>query len=88
MELHTSGSAVIGICGGYQMLGTKLSDPECIESSIKELEGLGLMNLTTTFEGSKETHRINGKVTGTAGLLAGAAGAPVSGYDIHMGLLA
>ena len=85
MELHAAGSAVIGICGGYQMLGTKVSDPECIESSIKELEGLGLMNLTTIFEGSKETHRVNGRVTESTGLLAGAAGVQVSGYEIHMG---
>ena len=84
-ELHAGGVAVVGICGGYQMRGTKVSDPEHIESSITELDGLGLMDLTTVFEGSKETHRINGKVTGAAGLLAGAAGMPVSGYEIHMG---
>ena len=85
LELHEGGSAIIGICGGYQILGNKVSDPECIESSIKELEGLGLMNLTTIFEGSKETHRITGKVTKTIGLLAGAAGLALSGYEIHMG---
>ena len=84
-KLSASGSAIIGICGGYQILGTKLRDPECIESSIKELDGLGLMNLTTIFEGSKETHRIKGKVAETTGLLAGAAGVSVSGYEIHMG---
>lgn len=84
-DLHSSGTAVVGICGGYQMLGTKVSDPEHIESSIAELDGLGLMNLTTVFEGSKETHRISGKVSGSSGLLAGAAGMPVTGYEIHMG---
>jgi len=84
-ELHANGSAVIGICGGYQMLGTNVSDPDHIESSITELDGLGLMDLTTVFEGTKETHRINGKVVAATGLLAGAAGMPVSGYEIHMG---
>ena len=84
-ELHAGGSAIIGICGGYQILGTTVSDPECIESSIRELKGLGLMNLTTIFEGSKETHRIHGKVTEATGLLSSAAGVPVSGYEIHMG---
>jgi len=84
-DLHAGGAAVVGICGGYQMLGTKVSDPEHIESSITELDGLGLMSLTTVFEGSKETHRINGKVTASSGLLAGAAGMPVRGYEIHMG---
>ena len=84
-ELHANGGAVIGICGGYQMLGTNVSDPHHIESSITELDGLGLMDLTTVFEGTKETHRINGKVVAATGLLAGAAGMPVSGYEIHMG---
>ncbi len=84
-DLHAGGTAVIGICGGYQMLGTRISDPEHIESSIAELDGLGLLNLNTVFEGSKETHRINGKVIEANGLLAGASGAPVRGYEIHMG---
>ena len=84
-DLHAGGAAVIGICGGYQMLGTKVSDPEHIESSITELDGLGLLNLTTIFEGSKETHRIKGCVSEATGLLAGAAGMPVTGYEIHMG---
>ena len=84
-ELHAGGAAVVGVCGGYQMLGTKVSDPEHIESSITEIDGLGLLNLTTVFEGSKETHRINGRVVAATGLLAGASGTPVSGYEIHMG---
>jgi adenosylcobyric acid synthase len=84
-DLHAGGAAVIGICGGYQMLGMKVSDPEHIESSITELDGLGLLNLTTIFEGSKETHRIKGCVSEATGLLAGAAGMPVTGYEIHMG---
>ncbi len=84
-ELHAGGAAVVGVCGGYQMLGTKVSDLEHIESSITEIDGLGLLNLTTVFEGSKETHRINGRVVAATGLLAGASGMPVSGYEIHMG---
>ena len=84
-ELHAGGAGVVGVCGGYQMLGTKVSDPEHIESSITELDGLGLLNLTTVFEGSNETHRINGRVVAATGLLAGASGTPVSGYEIHMG---
>ena len=85
IELHSGGTAVVGICGGYQMLGTKVSDPEHIESSIAELDGLGLLNLTTVFEGSNESHRIKGKVTEATGLLSGADNMPVSGYEIHMG---
>ena len=84
-DLHAGGAAVIGVCGGYQMLGTKVSDPEHIESSITELDGLGLLDLTTVFEGTKETHRIKGRVVAATGLLAGASGMSVSGYEIHMG---
>ena len=67
------------------MLGTKVSDPDHIESSIPELDGLGLLPLSTVFQGSKETHRISGKVIESTGLLAGASGMPVRGYEIHMG---
>ena len=84
-ELHAGGTAVIGICGGYQMLGNKISDPDHIESSIAAIDGLGILNLTTVFEGSKETHRIKGQVNEATGLLSGAAGMPVTGYEIHMG---
>jgi adenosylcobyric acid synthase len=84
-DLHAGGAAVVGVCGGYQMLGTKVSDPEHIESSITDMDGLGLLDLTTVFEGSKETHRIKGRVAATVGLLAGASGMPVTGYEIHMG---
>ena len=84
-DLHDGGAAVLGICGGYQILGTKVSDPEHIESSITELDGLGLLPLSTVFQGSKETHRVRGKVVAAIGLLAGASGMPVQGYEIHMG---
>lgn len=84
-QLHGNGTAVVGICGGYQMLGTKVSDPGHVESSITELDGLGLLPLSTVFQGSKETHRISGRVVEATGLLAGASGTPVQGYEIHMG---
>ena len=84
-ESHRQGSAVIGICGGYQMLGTDLYDPDGVESSQAQIGGLGLLPLTTVFTGSKETHRIRGRVAGDAGLLAGAKGLPIQGYEIHMG---
>lgn len=82
---HRDGAAVIGICGGYQMLGTRLYDPERVESSQTEMDGLGLLPMTTVFSGAKETHRVRGVVAQAFGLLANAKGLPVQGYEIHMG---
>ena len=82
---HRAGSAVIGICGGYQMLGTLIQDPDQVESSRTEIAGLGLLPLSTIFSGHKETHRIRGTVAQNTGLLSGAKGAPIQGYEIHMG---
>ena len=84
-RLHRDGAAVVGICGGFQMLGTRVYDPDKIESSDTEMEGLGLLPITTVFAGSKETHRIKGRVELDAGLLTGARGAEITGYEIHMG---
>ena len=84
-SLHRDGVAVIGVCGGYQMLGDKLYDPDKVESSRTEMDGLGLLPMTTVFAGTKETHRVKGQVTGDSGLLTGARGAPIAGYEIHMG---
>lgn len=83
--LHRGGSAVIGVCGGYQMLGRSISDPDRIESPTAEMEGLGLLPTATVFQGVKETHRVKGSVIKAAGLLSGAAGLTVRGYEIHMG---
>ena len=88
-DAFRQGAAVIGICGGYQMLGRQLYDPDGVESAVPSAAGLGLLPLTTTFAGTKETHRIRAVVrpeaAGAGALLAGAAGAAVSGYEIHMG---
>ena len=84
-ESHRRGCALIGICGGYQMLGTEVYDPEGVESSQSEMAGLGLLPMTTVFAGVKETHRIQGRVAQDFGLLAGAKGLPIQGYEIHMG---
>ncbi len=84
-DRHREGAAIAGICGGYQMLGQHLYDPDGIESSLPEMAGLGLLPLTTVFAGTKETHRVRGEVAEGTGLLKSAAGAPLTGYEIHMG---
>ena len=84
LAAHAGGAAVLGICGGYQMLGREIRDPGRVESSTGA-EGLGLLPVVTTFEAVKVTSRRQGRVIGRTGLLGCANGLPVSGYEIHMG---
>jgi len=80
-----SGTPVLGICGGYQMLGKKILDPGHVESDRSELEGLGLLDVTTEFKPEKITRQVWGKVLSAKGLLAGMENIAVTGYEIHMG---
>ncbi|MCD8009111.1 MAG: cobyric acid synthase CobQ, partial [Clostridiales bacterium] len=79
-----AGGPVIGICGGYQMLGRKVSDPEGAESGGAE-DGLGLLDQETVFWGEKARTRVTGRVTGTSGFFESLKGEPFRGYEIHMG---
>ncbi|MBI3743400.1 MAG: cobyric acid synthase [Chloroflexi bacterium] len=82
---HAAGAAVIGVCGGYQMLGRRIRDPDVVESPQRETDGLGLLAVETRFEGKKATHRVRGKVIESRGLLSDCADAAFDGYEIHMG---
>ncbi|MBS1252236.1 MAG: Cobyric acid synthase [Anaerolineales bacterium] len=84
-RLADNGTAVVGICGGYQMLGRVVRDPDHVESSADEAPGLGLLPAETVFQGEKATHRAQAEVLGGPGWLAKVAGQTVSGYEIHMG---
>jgi len=79
------GVPVLGICGGYQMLGKELVDEAGSESGIRQLPGLGLLDVKTVFLGEKQLLQSRGTVCGGGSLLAGAAGMEVEGYEIHMG---
>jgi len=84
-EKAKSGTPVFGMCGGYQMLGRKVSDPSGAESEVAEAEGLGLLDFETVFAPDKITSQVKGKVEAGRGLLAGMRGVEVTGYEIHMG---
>lgn len=79
------GVPIIGICGGYQLLGEKILDPHRVESEVTEIKGLGLLPVYTIFTPTKATQRAKAVVLGGSWLLAGAAGVQVNGYEIHMG---
>jgi adenosylcobyric acid synthase len=79
-----AGAAVLGICGGYQMLGREIRDPGRVESD-DDGAGLGLLPMTTVFAPTKVVARRRAVVRPLPGLLARCAGLPVAGYEIHMG---
>jgi adenosylcobyric acid synthase len=83
--LAAGGAAVVGICGGYQMLGRVVRDPQQVESAAPEAAGLGLLPTETDFAGEKATHRVEARLSGGVGWLAPLAGQTIAGYEIHMG---
>ena len=80
-----SGGAVVGICGGYQMLGKKIDDLQHIESRLDSLVGLNLLPVTTRFVQEKATFQAQARLQGRHGWLAQLDGTLVNGYEIHMG---
>ncbi len=76
---------IIGICGGYQMLGTRVLDPNCIESSIKEAVGLELLPVETEMLLEKETHQALAYLEESGQLVAPECNGVLTGYEIHMG---
>jgi adenosylcobyric acid synthase len=77
------GTPVIGVCGGFQMLGQRIHDPHGIDGGAGSVKGLGLLDVETVFDFEKETRRSSGQVTAFNALVP--RGTPVRGYEIHMG---
>ena len=77
-------SLLIGICGGFQMLGRRILDPLGSETGGTE-DGLGLLPVETLFSADKYTRQVHGTARQLPGVWAPLSGLPVSGYEIHMG---
>ena len=78
------GSIVFGICGGYQMLGKKITDA-CGVEDYGTIRGIGLLPMETCFEEEKTRTRVEGKTNLLTGVFASLSQKKVSGYEIHMG---
>ncbi|MGF0033230.1 cobyric acid synthase [Bariatricus sp. SGI.154] len=84
LKAAAKGTVIWGICGGYQMLGECLSDPQGIEEG-GSMKGMGLLPIETIFAGQKTRTRVQGRFQHVEGLLAGLEGIGFEGYEIHMG---
>ena len=84
LKLASRGTAVFGICGGYQMLGQHVSDPHGSEGG-GEICGMGLLPSRTVFSEGKHTTRSTGTIGQLDGVFAPLSGIEVEGYEIHMG---
>ncbi|HZS41351.1 MAG TPA: cobyric acid synthase [Polyangia bacterium] len=80
-----AGQPVLGICGGFQMLGERVLDPLGVESSTEDAPGLGLLPIVTRFERDKVTTPVELRLGEGLPLLDRAGGARVRGYEIHCG---
>ncbi|MCT4714033.1 cobyric acid synthase [Enterobacteriaceae bacterium H18W14] len=81
---HQANGAVLGICGGYQMLGKHIFD--AVESGLEEMPGIGLLDVVTRFASSKTTTRVAGKtLPALPGIFSACAALRLEGYEIHMG---
>lgn len=76
IRAHRDGRTIVGICGGYQMLGLSVDDPDGIEGTIASLPGLGLLPIRTTMTSTKTTQQVTFQFEGQA----------CQGYEIHQGV--
>lgn len=83
-KLSESGVPLIGICGGYQMLGRFLEDPDGVEGG-GSMRGMELLPMTTRFASGKIRTRVSGNVRDVPGFFSCLSGVAFEGYEIHMG---
>lgn len=84
--IRTFNGHIVGICGGFQMLGTAVLDPDSVESGIKEAQGLDLLPSTTVLLMEKETHQSLTYLDEAGLLVAPDCNGVMTGYEIHMGV--
>lgn len=86
LKAASTGTPIFGICGGYQMLGRSVSDPEQVEAAgISEISGMNLLDMDTLFRGEKVQTQTEGIFENIPGLFACLNGLAYQGYEIHMG---
>ncbi|MEO5821802.1 MAG: cobyric acid synthase CobQ, partial [Vicinamibacteraceae bacterium] len=74
---HAAGATIVGVCGGYQMLGERIADPDAIESIGGTADGLGLLPVRTVLAAEKRTRVVRATLPG---------GASCAAYEIHLGV--
>ncbi len=86
VALARQGTPVVGICGGYQILGQTLVDPDGVEAAPgTQAAGLGLLPIQTIFAGNKQTVQVQATLRPKVGPFAALQDTPIWGYEIHMG---
>ena len=83
VRAHRNGASVLGICGGFQLMGIEVCDPDHVEGDIERLPGLGLLPITTTMSGEKITRQTRFALQGTSSEKGNEK--RLTGYEIHMG---
>ncbi|WP_198314159.1 cobyric acid synthase [Alkalitalea saponilacus] len=79
MRLHQNGKPIYGICGGFQMMGKIIQDPDGVEGNVSQTKGLGILPVETVFKGKKKTEQCRFEFLNDDNVKG-------SGYEIHMGV--
>ena len=86
IRAHREGATVMGICGGYQMMGQEVLDPEHVEGDIERLPGLGLLPISTRMSGEKVTRQVKFGLCSPHSPSSTLHSSLMQGYEIHMGV--